>query len=228
MPALYRGPKRGYTLTDYDRLVLAASLWGEAGSSPDEKEAAAVAWAMLDRFLLFNSRWVSEGWDFARFIRAFSQPVNPTWAYPDEARMAKHPEACTPDKLARRRKLQGYLDGSVHDGWARILMDAPIPAKYALAFAEGELADPFPEPIYDFAACSLTAKQKASGSRPGSGINIGGNCFLTYNDLNTKERERVIVGRVQSGVAAYASGAVFAVLGLIGATAAWAWGRFYS
>jgi hypothetical protein len=227
MPALYRGPKRGYTMSDIDRLVLAASLWGEAGSHPTKQDAAAVAWSMMMRFQLMNMAWLQGGWPFGKFIRSFSQPVNPRWLDPDGAKCQAHPDHCTALRLARRAKLQDYLDNySTAAGWERIQYAAPIPAKYADAFYEGKLPNPFSEPVYDFAACWLTKKQAASGSRPSPGIDIDGNCFLRYQDLSKSDKERVVAGRVYTGVAAHSLGGLYLAVGIVGTAAAWAWGRW--
>ena len=56
MPALYRGPKRGYELTEADTQMLAKSLWGENNEEMTEEAAGAVAWAMMNRFLLIDYR----------------------------------------------------------------------------------------------------------------------------------------------------------------------------
>ena len=227
MPALYRGPKKGYKLTLDDRLALAASIWGETGPNPSEVEAASICWGLMMRYMLMNMRWMQEGWNFRRFIRSFSQPVNPLWLDPDGAKCLKYPEYCTPSHLARRAQIQHYLDDmSTEDGWAKLSVNFPLPVKYADMFYEGKLANPFPVPVYDFAACFLTKKQMSSGSRPGYGIDIGGSCFLTYNDLRQSERELVIEGRVTTGVVAHASAITYLALGAVGATAAWFWARF--
>ena len=227
MAALYRGPKRGYTLSDSDRLVLAASLWGEAGSNLSEKDAGAVAWAMMMRFQLMNMQWLQSGWPFGKFIRAFSQPVNPRWIDPYGVKCTAHPDHCTPSRIAKRKKYQAYLDNyPTADGWARLSYAAPKPAQYAEAFQNGDLDNPFSEPIYDFAACWLTKKQALGGSRPSPGLDIDGNCFLRYQDLSKSDKEAVVAGRVYTGIAAHTIGVGYIAFGAIATAAAWAWGRW--
>jgi len=226
MPALYRGPKLGYKLSEWDRQVLAASIWGEAGETPGEEEAAAVCWGLMMRFQLVDSIWRSSGWPFAKFIQAFSQPVNPSWLDPTGAKCTQHPNSCTPTLLARRKMIQAYL--ATESGWEGLKSKVPKCTQFAERFYEGDLPNPFHDPVYDFAACSLTKKQMASGHRPGYGINIGGSCFLPYSDLNSKEKAKVIPGRVVTGVAAHALGGAYVIVGVVGAAAAWAWARWWS
>jgi hypothetical protein len=113
----------------------------------------------------------------------------------------------------------------VEDGWDRLQFSAPLPAKYAQKFQDGTLSNPFSEPVYDFAACFLTEKQTASGHRPGPGINIGGNCFLTYKDLNKSEKSFVIEGEVTTGAAAHKEGIGYLVFGAIAVAAIWVWSK---
>lgn len=213
MAALYRGPLRGYRLNNRDRIVLGASLRGEAGANPSAEDAGAVAWSMMMRFQLMKMKWVQGNWDFGRFIQAFSQPVNPAWADPTGFFCKKHPASCTASRLARRKKLIGFIDAG---NWEAFKAYAPAPAKFAQMFVDGELPNPFHEPIYDFAACSLTQKQTSKGSRPSAGINIGGNCFLRYQDLSTSERKYVVPGEVYVGAKAHLSVIWPIVIGLAG------------
>lgn len=216
MGALYRGPKRGYEMTTYDRNVLAVSMNGEAGGNLSQTEAAAVAWALMYRFHLVDARWSQEGWPFALFIQKFSQPVNPDWADPDSSKCQKYPNLCTPELISKRRNNLSYLDG---DQWISIQANMGRAAKYAQEFYDGILPTPFLEPVYDFASCSRVAKQ----GRPGTGLDIGKNCFLTYRDLKVSERESVIAGTVTTGVTAHLSAIGYAVIGLVGAVAAYVW-----
>lgn len=179
MAAIYRGPTKGYKLTQEDTEWLARSLWGECkgGGNPTERDAAAVAWAMIQRFMLMRMKWQWERWTFAGFIRAFSQPVNPRWL-PDapDSLCPAHPQQCGAGPVSKRRKIQSST-------WAE------VPAKcreFAEKFRDGQLASPFGEPIYDFAGCGVTSK----------GLNIGGNCFYRYADLSAADKTNVIPGTV--------------------------------
>jgi hypothetical protein len=225
MAALYRGPTKGYKLTDYDKLVLTLSIWGEESKSPSRLEASAVCWGLIDRYLLLRMRWLTEGWSFGKFIRNFSQPVKEAWADPNSTYCHNHPKECTADKIARRREIQSYLGYSLFDGLQRVKRDVPVAYSYAQQFQDGKLSNPFSEPVYDFAACTLTSAQAARGSRPGSGINIGGACYLRLSDLGKADRDLVVPGRVYSGLGAHFS--VFGTLltGLVGGIVAFLWSR---
>ena len=184
MAVVYRGPHRGIKLTDNDVLWLARAFVGEAGSHLDREEASALFWCWMDRLMLVNAKWSQEGWGFSRFIRAHSQPINPLWLDPHGEKCQKHPEACTPAKLKRRRGIQSLMPDDLR---AMGAWDLAVEAQ------EGGLERVIPEPIYDFASCSLTSKQ----NRPSPGVNIGGNCFLTYVSLTDKEKARVLEGDVE-------------------------------
>ena len=217
MPALYRGPKKGYRLSKIDRLILAVSIWGEAGEGADAIDAGAVAWAMMDRYMLFNLRWVKGNWPFGRFIRSFSQPVNPEWLDPSGNKCTRNPASCTASHIKRRKKFQGFLDNySTDAGWARVLGAAPNSAKYAQMFYDGKLDNPFFDQIYDFGSCNLTKSQVAKGIRPSHGLNLGDNCFLRYHDLNEEERKSVIPGDVYVGLRAHISAVWPIIVGAVG------------
>lgn len=62
----------------------------------------------------------------------------------------------------------------------------------AVAFAYGEIPNPFPEPTYDFAADWLVAKQ----GRPCTGFNMSGNSHLPYSCLKSGEKGAVVPGEV--------------------------------
>lgn len=211
--AIFRGPKRGYTLDDTDVLWLARAMVGEAGEDVTEQEAAALAYCWMDRLHLVNAIWSQTGWSLAALIRAHSQPVSPLWTDPDGDKCRAHPEACTAAHIARREKIQGltveYLQGL---------------GVYQLAerFAAGDLSRTIAEPTYDFAACSLTAKQ----GRPCPGTNIGGNCFLTYACLKPGEKDDVIPGDVtveRSVGGQVLLGGLLVLGGIALASAAWVW-----
>ncbi|MHC4643926.1 MAG: hypothetical protein ACYTBJ_00390 [Planctomycetota bacterium] len=137
----------------------------------------------MDRLHLWNAVWSQEGWDLHQLIRAHSQPVNPLWLNPDGSKCRKHPEACTKARLARRRHIQSLTEAQLRTIGAWQLAEAA---------RDGSLPRPISDPIYDFASCSLTGRQ----NRPCPGVNIGGNCFLTYDCLKPSEKERVIAGAV--------------------------------
>jgi hypothetical protein len=229
MATLYRGPKRGYKLTEEDRTILAAAIWGEAGPNPSEAEAAANCWGLMMRFMLVDRIWLKSGWTFGKFIRAFSQPTNPLWLDPNGKKCLQSPARCTPSQIARRQMIQAYLEPAMttDDGWAGLSVKVPLATQFAQRFVDGDLDNPFPEPVYDFAACFLTQKHKDIGIRPGVGLNIDNQCFLTYSDLNAEEKSDVIPGRVHSGAAAHASALTYLAIGTAAGAAAWIWARFW-
>lgn len=179
--AIFRGPKRAYTFTDSDVEWLARSMWGEAS---DDAGRIAVAWSHINRFLLINYRWLTAGWSFKQYVQSHSQPINPDWRRDGSfcrpgGKYYGNQTYCNETQLARRDKYQ------THAVPAQILA-------LAEAFASGEHPTPFPEPTYDFAACWLTKKQ----GRPNPGIELGGNCHLTYSSLKPSETGGVIPGYV--------------------------------
>ncbi len=181
MPAIFRGPKKGYTLTDTDIEWLARSMWGEASN---KNGRIAVAWSHINRFLLINYRWMQAGWSFTRYMQSHSQPINPQWrrdgkfCRPGGKYYGR--KECSESLLKRRDKFQ----------------KGPIPSHImalAIEFADGKYPSPFSEPTYDFAACWLTEKQR----RPNRGIELGGNCHLPYSALKPSETGAVIPGEVR-------------------------------
>jgi hypothetical protein len=195
--------------------MLAKSLWGENGKEMTEEEAGAIAWSMMNRFLLVDYRWQKAGWSFERFITEFSQPVNPDWLDPSGALCQRWPEHCTPAKISRRRTIQVA-------SWKTVQRVSPDGVKYAQAFQEGDLPNPFPEPVYDFAAASVVVRQ----NRPGPGINIGGNVFIRYEDLKPEELKYVIPGEVHTGAAAYKAAWAAVAFAALGAGSAWLLERY--
>lgn len=206
--AIYRGPTRGYTLTDDDVLWLARGFVGEGGEGCTRKEASALFWCWMDCFLLVRGRWLQEGWSFLSLLRAHSQPLNPLWSDANSDKCVANPSYCTQDKLARRVRIQNMSIGTLRGyGVYQLAMEAQA----------GTLERAISEPTYDFAACSLTAKQ----SRPCAGTSVGGNCFLTYSCLKAGEKSDVLSGEVALGTSVETIG-VSAVGLLFGAACAWA------
>lgn len=178
MGAIYRGPTRGYELTDTDVLWLARGFVGEAGSVTRE-EAGALFHCWMDRFLLLNMVWLKNKWPFYKFLQSHSQPINPLWTDPNGAKCTKYPKYCTDAHISRRKRIQSLTIKQLTDQGAY---------QFAKAAQQGDLQRAISEPTYDFAACSLTRKQ----GRPNEGINLGGNCFLPYSSLKDNEKQAVI------------------------------------
>lgn len=216
MTALYRGPKKGYKLTEADTQMLAKSLWGENGSEMTEEAAGAIAWSMLNRYLLINYKWMQVGWSFEKFVQSFSQPVNPKWLDPNGEMCRRRPGDCTESRINRRRRIQGA-------SWTAVKRISPDGVRYARMFADGQLPNPFPEPIYDFAS----KKRVLSQGFAGPGITIGGNTFLRYSDLKEGDlKNAVVAGEVHTGTAAYKAAWAAVAFAALGAASAWLLERY--
>jgi hypothetical protein len=192
MGAIYRGPKRGYVMTDDDVLWLARALGGEAGTDITETEAAWHFWCWMDRFHLwkYSDTHFKEFWDL---IRHHSKAVNDDWMHPGEKRCADVPADCKPDKIKYREYWCSQSPAQLQKSglWAL--------AKKA---QDGKLDRPTGEPILDFAACWLVAKQ----GRPCTGYAVGPKgeeqCFLSKTCLKKDELAAILDGdvRVEWGV----------------------------
>jgi len=187
MGAIYRGPKRGYVLTDEDVLWLARALGGEFDQ--DEETAAWHAWSWMDRFHL----WRYSDQHFKKFyelVRAHSKPVNPQWLTPGQGQCADHPNDCDPDEIKRRTYWTSRTQAQLEEMglW-----------QLAKKFQNGDLPRPVDEPIPDFAADWLIKRQK----RPCMGYCIGPTgdqqCFLPLSCLKESERDAILPGEVSLG-----------------------------
>lgn len=206
MSTLFRGPTKGYKMTQTDVEWLARSMWGEA-STRDGK--VAVAWCHMMRFLLVKYVWLQTGWSFTRYMQAHSQPINPEWREDGAFCRPGGKYHGTPDCSEHRLRLRDTFQLTPYD---------QVPEgdrKLAEAFAEGNVPNPFEVPVYDFAADSRVKKQFSTGKRPGVGLLVGGNRFLRYEDLNDQERKGVLEGTVDVGLAAYAPTPVVMSLGAV-------------
>jgi len=151
-----------YVPSNEDVEWLAKSLWGEGGSDITRTEAAAVAWTMMRRFLL----WPGDRWDsFTQLVRSFSQPVNPAWLDPSGPKCRKHPDYCQDSHIRRRRKIQGASWGDVPEK-ARL---------HAVSFLAGVLPDQLGAEYVDFASTPRARR---------IGRDVGGNFFLTKSQTD--------------------------------------------
>lgn len=146
-----------YRLTAADRLWLGRALVGETGGN-DRRAAAAVAWSMINRFMLKNRRpngtmkWSS----FTNLLRAYCQPLNPAWSTPGQGKCAQRPDMCTDRHIQRRRATQAMSWDSLPYVTRRAVED----------FSSGMLENPVGGAV-DFAAYRFN----------GATVNIGGNWF---------------------------------------------------
>ena len=192
MAAIYRGPRRGYTMTDEDVLWLARALGGEAGGDINENEAAWHFWSWMDRFHLW--KYSAENFkEFWRLLRNHSKAINPAWMTPGEKKCAEHPEDCKANKIQYRE----YWCSRTPEQLQKMGL-----WQLAKKAQDGEIDRPVGEPIPDFAACWLVAKQ----GRPCLGHRVGPKdeeqCFLPISCLKEGEKSAIIPGdvRVEWGV----------------------------
>lgn len=106
--AIYRywGPNesrqsRSTAIDDTTALWAARMCVGEGGKRCNKKKAAAMMWALMNRWMLHPARrfWPS----YLYLMRRFSQPINPRWQKGgDLARTFAGTKHCTPARLRRR------------------------------------------------------------------------------------------------------------------------------
>lgn len=178
MTVVYRGPTRGYTLTDKDVLWLARGFVGEAGEAKgacSRDEARWLFWAWMNRFLLMpEAKW--KNWDFWELVYWHSQALSPKWDDPADEDCLAHPSHCTPEKIARRVRIRSKTQAQ---------LEAAGVWRFALDAQAGGLSRPWGAArVYDFEACSQTSK----------GVNVGGNCFYRFDELSSWQKPLVAGG----------------------------------
>lgn len=91
---------------------LARMIIGEGGSNCSEDKAAALVWAILNRYFLHRARhkWHS----LIYLIRSFSQPINPRWQEGgDLAVKYAGTYHVTPERLRRRKRISELQWGEI-------------------------------------------------------------------------------------------------------------------
>lgn len=179
MPANYKGPTRGYTLTDDDILWLARGFVGEAGEAAgacSREEARWLFWTWMNRFLLMpNAAW-SKG-KFSDLIRAHSQALSPLWDEPSDPKCLQYPDRCGPAEIARRARIRSKTKAQ---------LEAAGVWQFAVDAQDGSLSRPMgAAKVYDFEACFQTKK----------GVNVGGNCFYRFDELPAWQKPLVATGQ---------------------------------
>lgn len=221
---IYRGPTRGYTLTDEDVLWLARALVGEAGEDCTREEAAYHFYCWLDRFLLMRNAWLLDKWSFTSLLQAHSQPINPRWAVAGKGLCAeKDPDSnneCDAKRIAHRAYIRSLSVAQLtRMGVYQFALDAQV----------GKLRRPTSYSFYNFAACYLVRNQR----RPCFGKSIKDQCFLPYECLTEDERRAVLknedgsLAKVEGGLPARTV-LKTAVGILFGAAVLWAAWTLYS
>ncbi len=105
-----------------------AALWaarmcvGEGGKRCNPTKAAAMLWAVMNRWILHRARryWPT----YQYLMRRFSQPINPRWQKDgDLARKYAGTKYCTPARLRRRVKISSLTWDEIPDQIAPHLDD---------------------------------------------------------------------------------------------------------
>ncbi|MCP4680521.1 MAG: hypothetical protein GY854_34565 [Deltaproteobacteria bacterium] len=105
----YSGPldvnqNRHTVIDDETALWAARMIVGEGGKKCTRNKAAAMLWAVLNRWILHPARrhWPS----YLYLMRRFSQPINPRWQKGgDLARKHAGTKHCTPARFRRREQI---------------------------------------------------------------------------------------------------------------------------
>ncbi len=111
----YNGPADNdrHTVIDAETALWAARMIvGEGGKRCSKKKAAALLWALMNRWMLHPARrhWPS----FLYLMRRFCQPINPRWMEGgDLARKYAGTKHCSPARLRRRARISALT-------WAEI------------------------------------------------------------------------------------------------------------
>lgn len=176
--AIYRGPERGYSLSDDDVIWLARAFVGEFEGHLSRKNAQWHFWCWMDRFLLWKgARSLSS---FVDLLRSHSSAINPIWMVAGEKKcenMAR--KECALNLIARRHRMCGLSIKELQHNGAY---------GFALEAQAGTLERPTGRAIYDFASCEMVGDQH----RPCTGISVDGQCFLTFDCLSAKEQAALI------------------------------------
>lgn len=127
-----------YRVTPEDVLWMGRTAQFEGGTDP-----AATIWTYAQRQVLYRRTG-----SLKSLIEAHSQPLNPLWATPGEAKCADYPERCTPTQIERRRLARttpwSGLRSNIRDlvmRWARAELSNPVPQ--AVDFADQPVTESF-------------------------------------------------------------------------------------
>ena len=132
-----------YQLTPADVLWAARMAQYEGGT-----DVAATLWTVTQRFVYLHDGMtgtLGHQPTFTEFARAFSQPINPAWDEPTDAKCIANPTRCTDAQLSRRHS-------AATKPWARL--DSRIRAT-VLKWAAASLPNPVPRSV-DFADAAVS------------------------------------------------------------------------
>lgn len=192
----YSGPDEKYkdrelSINKEEALWLARAVVGEAGKRCTKDAAAAVMWALVNRYLLHPAvpKWyklavkygaiVEGGSTFIATVRMFSQPVNPRWARGGD-KAKKFPRFATEQRFKRREETTTMQ-------WA----DMPTQVKrYVTDFVNGELERPSQIEKLKKQNISDWASLKSTPTRFPWGCFVGKNWFFENRALAKGTVER--------------------------------------
>lgn len=197
-----------YQITEEDYLWLGRSLDGEGPNT------AGYTWAYLQKFAGFRS--TRERYrTLTNFIRAYSQPVNPIWAYGGSRCPAPVPGTDCDESLLRRRAAISSLNPSQFEPEVTAALNA---------LRAGVLPNPVGRAV-DFATCPRVEPHVAQNNWQITS-RVGG-CFVSTPASRAWPDDWVTIA--PSGIANLAAWGIggAGVLLLVGAGgfAAWAWSR---
>lgn len=170
----YRGPdrsKRPLKINGRKALWLKRMIYGEAGRYCSAEKAAALCWAIVNRWFLWPGarHYVT----FIGMMRAFSQPINPRWMTGgDLARKYAKRDAGSARRLARR---------------ARICKKTTFPRAIDLAvaeFAEGRIHPPVFLSSIAYPRINNWASLPSTPRKFPHGVDVDGDWF--FEEKNTK------------------------------------------
>lgn len=180
MKYTYQGPLDNPRSTAIDEET---ALWatrmcvGEGGRRCSEAKAAAMLWALMNRWMLHPARrhWPT----YLYLMRRFSQPINPRWQRGgDLARKYAGTPHCTPARLNRRERISSLEWGDIPGTIARAVW----------SFQEGILRPPEELCFLDRPRISNWASHKGLAQKYPWGVSFEKDWFF--------EDARLISGKV--------------------------------
>jgi hypothetical protein len=166
-----------YQITEQDMTWLARCLIGEVGENPaawanpqTQRGGAAVLWALANHYMTVGRKRDIYPTLMA-FTRGYSQPLSARWSSPSAEGCQRQPGMCTPERLARRQRIQGRSWTSM-PAQVRSLVES---------FVAGRLANPIGTRT-DWLAASARWRQP-----PRDPMNVAGNVFATNPQARRRE-----------------------------------------
>ena len=172
---IYAGPKKSKRplIIKYNEVLwLMRMIVGEGGENCSRKKAAALLWAITNRWFLWPGSKLYP--TYVSLLRAFSQPINPRWMTGgDLARKYAGRSAASAQRLARRARI-----------CATEWDDIPMPIIVAVEdFRNGTLFPPDELTTIDKARISNWASLPSTPLKHPWGIDIDGDWFFEDKNL---------------------------------------------